>query len=326
MSDKKTRSWIFTLNNPTDEEIAQLLVSSAVEGTVEILAVCHEIGDSGTPHLQGMIEFKHAKTLTAFKKWAGSSRYHLQKRKGSVRRAWAYAMKGEQSKTEWEAEGEHGDNWGLNRRVCAEIGCPAEEEAQEGGTWPRIVEMVKKGSSYLEIVDAFPSVAVSQGSAIKQYMTEYHNSRMGWRDLTTMAIYGPTGVGKTRSIMEAYGYANCYRVTDYKNAWDAYNGEDVVILEEFRNSLKIEQMLNYLDGYPVRLPCRYADKMAQFTKVFIVSNWKWNQQYDGIQMNYPETYAALMRRIPVVLELQTQEEADNFKIALLAEQNYEKEQ
>ncbi len=34
----------------------------------------------------------------------------------------------------------------------------------------------------------------------------------------------------------------------------ATKGQDVIVFEEFRSSLKIQDMLNYLDGYPCELP------------------------------------------------------------------------
>ncbi len=56
-------------------------------------------------------------------------------------------------------------------------------------------------------------------------------------------------------------------------------------------------MLNYLDGYPVELPCRYANKQACYTKVYILSNIPFEQQYPNIQAEQPETWLALKRRI-----------------------------
>lgn len=97
--------------------------------------------------------------------------------------------------------------------------------------------------------------------------------------------------------MEKYGYSNCYRVTDYQHPFDSYNGQDIVIFEEFRSSLKIQDMLNYLDGYPLDLPCRYNNKIACFTKVYIISNISLNDQYYDIQRNYEETWKAFLRRI-----------------------------
>jgi hypothetical protein len=45
------------------------------------------------------------------------------------------------------------------------------------------------------------------------------------------------------------------------------------------------------------LPCRYANKIACFTKVYILSNISLVQQYESIQEEYPETWKALLRRI-----------------------------
>ena len=120
-----------------------------------------------------------------------------------------------------------------------------------------------------------------------------------WRDLEVTYIFGPTGAGKTRSVMDAYGYANCYRVTDYKHPFDTYDGQDVIIFEEFRSSLKQGDMLNYLDGYPLLLPCRYFNRQACYTKVFIITNIPPTDQYFNIDQASRE---AFFRRIKMVVE------------------------
>ena len=60
-------------------------------------------------------------------------------------------------------------------------------------------------------------------------------------------------------------------------------------------------MLNYLDGYPLDLPCRYNNKIACFTKVYIISNLPLNDQYRDIQREYEETWKAFLRRIHKVM-------------------------
>jgi len=69
-----------------------------------------------------------------------------------------------------------------------------------------------------------------------------------WRDLTVTYIFGRTGSGKTRSVMDKYGYANCYRVTDYRHPFDTYDGQDVIIFEEFRGGLKHGDIEHFLSG------------------------------------------------------------------------------
>ena len=97
--------------------------------------------------------------------------------------------------------------------------------------------------------------------------------------------------------MEKYGYDKVFRVTDYEHPFDGYKGQEVIVFEEFRSSIRIGEMLNYVDGYPVELRCRYANKVACFTKVYIISNIALTEQYTDIQKYQPETWNAFLRRI-----------------------------
>ena len=100
--------------------------------------------------------------------------------------------------------------------------------------------------------------------------------------------------------MDKYGYENVYRVTDYLHPFDNYKGQKVLLLEEFRGSLKINDMLNYLDGYPLELPCRYNNKSACYTDVFICTNIDLLEQYTNIQKEQKETWNAFLRRLDYV--------------------------
>ena len=128
--------------------------------------------------------------------------------------------------------------------------------------------------------------------------------RKQFRELAVTYIWGRTGVGKTRGVMERYGYENVYRVTNYNHPFDGYSGEPVILFDEFRSSLPITDMLKYLDGYPVSLPARYGDRVACFTEVYVVSNIPMGKQYPHIQVEEPETWAAFLRRFQRVYELQ----------------------
>jgi hypothetical protein len=127
-----------------------------------------------------------------------------------------------------------------------------------------------------------------------------------WRELEVTYIYGKTGTGKTRSIMEKYGYSSVHRITDYTHPWDSYQAtkHQVVVFEEFRSSLKIQDMLNYLDGYPCELVARYRNKVATYLQVYIVSNLPLENQYENIQKESSKTWNAFIRRIGKVLHYQ----------------------
>lgn len=60
-----SKTWIFTINNYTDDEVA--FFRDRIDGVTR-LVVSKEIGEAGTPHLQGYVTFKKAKRLSALKK------------------------------------------------------------------------------------------------------------------------------------------------------------------------------------------------------------------------------------------------------------------
>lgn len=125
--------------------------------------------------------------------------------------------------------------------------------------------------------------------------------RETFRSLEVTYIWGPTGTGKTRSVMERYSYSGVYRVTDYTHPFDSYAGEDVLLLDEYFNNFKVRDLLNFLDGYPLNLPARYSNRVACYTKVYIISNLCLSKQYPDIQFDSPATFAALLRRINKVI-------------------------
>lgn len=93
---QRTRRYCLTLNNPTDEEIASLL--DVQEGTLKRGFIALEVGAEGTPHLQGFVHLKNAKTGTALKKMLGSDRWHWAKANGTDFENWAYICEDNEGK------------------------------------------------------------------------------------------------------------------------------------------------------------------------------------------------------------------------------------
>ena len=86
--------------------------------------------------------------------------------------------------------------------------------------------------------------------------------------------------------------------------FDQYQGQDILVFDEFTSQVPLSDMLNYLDRYPLMLPARYADRAACYTKVYIISNLPLTEQYKGEQARAPERWAAFCRRLTRVLEYQ----------------------
>ena len=114
--------------------------------------------------------------------------------------------------------------------------------------------------------------------------------------------------------MDKYGYENVYRITDYEHPFDGYKGQDVIVFEEFRSGIKIGEMLTFLDIYPLSLPCRYNNKIACFTKIFIISNIPLEQQYPEIQREQPRTWVAFLRRIRYIHEMKQNDSLEEISL------------
>lgn len=83
------KRWVFTLNNPTDDEVTHL--TSNVE-TFEYLVFGREQGESGTPHLQGFFILKTKLRLRQVKLLI-SQRAHFEVCRGTPQQAAEYCKK-----------------------------------------------------------------------------------------------------------------------------------------------------------------------------------------------------------------------------------------
>lgn len=182
---------------------------------------------------------------------------------------------------------------------------PLPEEQGQGyrSDIAEIYEKIDAGFSNAQIMADNPETAIHIGKMdkIRQDILEA-KYREQWRNLDITYIFGPTATGKTRGVMEKYGYADVYRVTDYAHPFDRYAQEPVMCFDEFRSSLLMGDMLAYLDGYPLALPARYANRQACFETVYIISNIDLAQQYPKVQEQEPSTWKAFLRRINQVVE------------------------
>lgn len=251
--------------------------------------MCDEVGAEGTPHTHLYLYSPNAILFSTLQqRFYGA---HIEIARGRHRENRDYIRK----EGKWLDDAKHETNLPETFEESGSV--PPERDRRESVS-EEILEMLREGASNAEILAQYPS-AMNR----LQHIDEARQTLLGekyrkqWRDLDVTYLWGKTGVGKTRSIMERYGYENVYRVTDYEHPFDDYKGEKVILFEEFRSSLKIADMLKYLDGYPLMLPCRYHTKAACFDTVYIVSNIPLSQQYGNIQLSEPETYKAFLRRI-----------------------------
>ena len=292
-----SRKFQLTINNPADHGFTHERIRAILSESPGLLywCMCDEVGECGTPHTHVYVVFKNSVMFeTLRKRFYGA---HIEQANGTNQENRVYVRK----EGKWLNDAKHETNLADTFEEWGEL--PPDRSRRETQS-EQIMQMVRDGKSNAEILEEIPSAynKLHYIEQARQTLLE-EQYKDAWRELNVTYLWGDTGAGKTRSVMETYGYSKVYQVTNYEHPFDGYKGQDVIIFEEFRSSLRIDDMLKYLDGYPLLLPCRYADKVACYTEVFIISNISLEQQYPNVQVDNPETWAAFRRRIHSVQHL-----------------------
>ena len=310
MARVQCRKWQITINNPQEHSFDHEAIKAALHQFKGLLyfCLCDEEGDEcQTRHTHVFFVLRSPCTAERVNKLFPN--FHRERPNGTCAENRAYVLKdGEKFNKQPDGSYHYTDSSGKDHDgvnfsdTFEEEGEMPQEHQGKSRDADKIVDMLKNGASNVEIVDAVSS-AYKDIDKIERVRSMYRDAEFAssWRDLEVTYIFGKTGSGKTRSIMDKFGYVNCYRVTDYKHPFDTYDGQDVLIFEEFRGGLKHGDMLNCLDGYPLLLPCRYFNRQACYTKVFIVTNLPPDSQYMNIDR---ESRNAFFRRIHKVVEFQ----------------------
>lgn len=128
-----------------------------------------------------------------------------------------------------------------------------------------------------------------------------HRQEGKLRDVQVRVVFGDTGTGKTRATLDGLqSLGSVCRVTHWgPGAFDGYDGQENLVLDEFAGQPPIEELLTWLDRYPVALPARYRARQAAFVRVVLCANsapWTWYRYAPKAQR------AALARRLHLVEE------------------------
>jgi len=121
---------------------------------------------------------------------------------------------------------------------------------------------------------------------IKQLRQELLDERYSKevRDVHVIFMYGPTRQGKSTSLRRIYNlgagldYCKVGKAT-HTGKFDKYNGHDIIVFDEFKGKIELTEMNEYLEGEPLHLPARNYDRVACYTKVFIMSNYSLAELY-----------------------------------------------
>lgn len=137
-----------------------------------------------------------------------------------------------------------------------------------------IRDLIYSGQTPNDIYRQFPQAIKSKTATEELFYLYRKDNTPPERDVKVHWLFGGTGCGKSYTyieLCEKHGDVNIYRVTDYDHPFDGYQGEPILILDEFRGRISYSYLLTLLDKYRSQVSARYSNKMTLWTEVYITS-------------------------------------------------------
>lgn len=226
----RLRNFVFTINN---WEPGCLQTLSEFKH-VRYLVAGEEVGECGTPHLQGYCELMSSTAFMTVKEMI--PRAWLCYRKGSAKQANAYCIKDDKIHIQ-----------------MGEMSQPGERNDIKEFT-----DALKRGMSMEEAAREMPLPYIKFHRGFEKLARMYIPDRS---EVPEVIVYwGDAGCGK--SALSREGMVDPYVWSSAQKEWfDCYFGQRDVILEEFRGEIPFPTMLQLLDRYNTRVPVK-----GDFTK------------------------------------------------------------
>lgn len=288
--DQQARAFLLVINNWEQHGLTKESILERV-ATLQPDYYCYseEIGINGTPHVHIYVTKKSAWRFQTIKNKFPCA--HIEKAYGSAKENRDYVAK------EGKWAGTEKSETKIEGSFCEFGIMPTRKETSDKTT--KLLDLISEGYTDLQILKEYPEL----GGMIKLFPI-FRELVIGeeskkYRELNVTYLYGVSGTGKTRYIFDNYPMDEIYRITNYPSngiRFDGYTNQKILVFEEFSGKISIQEMLNYLDVYPIKLPARYTDHGACYTKVFITSNLSLEEQYPEIDHS-GQTWKALLRRI-----------------------------
>lgn len=270
MASQKSLSYCFTINNWTDADVKELKVLEDNPRT-RYLIVGREVGEEGTPHIQGYVYFHNQTVFSTVKKWL--SRAHIEVARGSVEANVEYCSK-------------DGDFYEFGDKPLTQ-----KRKGEKGAEyWAANKKLAKEGK--LDEVD--PKLFLTHYRTLKTIVADHKSMPSDNDVLDNYWYYGPTKTGKSLKARSDNPGAFLKLPNKW---WCDYKGEDVVIIDDFDKShaclgyhLKI-----WGDHYAFPAEVKGSKINLRPKSIIITSNWHPSEIWPE-----PQTLDPILRRYKLV--------------------------
>lgn len=275
--DLTSRGWIFVLNNYTDENIEKLQWIAKEDKSLRYFVWGEEVGDSGTPHLQGFAYWKSAKTWSAVNKWFGIG-LHTEPMYSNAKACSDYCKE---------------DDTGI-----FEIGvCPMtqEEKGKAGDEVYKDMIELAKGGDLTAIETTYPGMFIRYKRTLYELKNEFRKTPDNLERPCGMWVQGKAGTGKSTFAQGLSGSEPFYLKSNNK-WWCNYNDEKFVVIEDMDTDNCPGTLRNiklWLDKWPFQAEFKGGMKLIRPEWVIITSNYSMEEVFGKDQ----RVLDPLMRRM-----------------------------
>lgn len=276
------RRWMLTINNPTqtDEEMSEYI--QGLEH-FKYTAFQREKGNKeGTIHFQIFVIFTIGKRFSTIKNYFPTA--HIEQANGTNAQCRDYC-----TKSDTRISGPY------------EIGDFAEERSRSDING--FMQLVEAGASDYELRKLYPSLFMKEINKLTtlRNVKQVDYSRQE-RDVEVCYIYGSSGSGKTTFVHKETSNEKVFKVCSFDNsAFSGYSGQETLIIDEFRGQFGLQFMNCLLDSFPMKLRGLGSLVNACFTKVYIISNYKYSDLYQKEKEENVESYNGFCRRLHKII-------------------------
>lgn len=261
----KSRAYCFTLNNYTEEEYLEI---SNIE--CKYMVIGKEVGESGTPHLQGYINLENPRSLASLKK--SMKRAHIEVAKGSPLQASQYCKK----------DGNFIEKGNL----------PAQGKRTD---LEEIREMVDAGSGMREMVDKAKSY---QSIRSAELILKYKEKKRDWKP-EVVWVCGASGTGKTRWAYDNYPHEDIHKQPASETKWfEGYDAHPVVIIDEVDMDTSYSTLKELTDRYPMKVHNK-GGMRSFLARVIVLTSLQTPQ---NLFCSKPENGKEMLRRIDKIIQ------------------------
>ena len=300
MADINARSWFCVFNNPdkhgyegTPQEICERLRDEWIkDNPLRTGAWVYCISAEGLHHVHMVLEDEKTMRFSAVKK-SYCAGMHFEPTKGNKKQAEDYIYK----RGSFEEKGEQI----LYTCVHGEI------KGRQGSRSDLVqgYDMIMEGLTPYQILRMNPNLYRYKTAIKDMYYDKRSSETPIVRDMKVYWHTGLTGSGKSFervNLAQEVGEENIYYLTTFgSGAFDNYNGQQYLWIDDYRGEFKFQELLRLLDVYKAEVPARYTNVTALWNEVHITSVLTPQQCYANACSDDTDRIDQLLRRITAVV-------------------------